>query len=181
MRILYLICILAFLSVSAFSEASHDEHSGEPEIVGSVRFSNQVAQALLLLKTRDADAYLIVTNYVGRIKEGKRSGMWAYETPPTFEITDASAFYSITWCAAGIAHDSFHSKLYHDFQKAHAGKVPDDVWTGPAAEQQCMQHQLAVMQHIGAPKFEIDYAKKQADGHYVKNNETWDDYKKRQW
>jgi len=37
--------------------------------------------------------------------------------------------------------------------------VPDDVWTGTAAEQQCMKHQLAVMEHIGATKGEIDYAK----------------------
>ncbi|MGD0090508.1 MAG: hypothetical protein ABSE73_11365 [Planctomycetota bacterium] len=150
--------------------------------MGSERFRDQVRQALLLLKGKDPDAYTIVTNYIGRIQEGERSGMWAYKTPPTYEMTGTTAFYSLTWCAATIAHDSFHSKLYHDYQKAHDGKVPDAVWTGKEAEQQCMKHQLAVMERIGATKWEIDYAKKQADGHYVKDNESWADYKKeRKW
>ena len=83
--------------------------------------------------------------------------------------------------AATIAHDSFHSKLYHEYQKAHVGWVPNSVWTGTGAEQKCMKHQLTVMERIGATKQEIDYAKTQADGHYVKDNETWHDHKKRKW
>jgi hypothetical protein len=42
-----------------------------------------------------------------------------------------------------------------------------------------MKHQLLVMEQIGASTWEIDYAKTQADGHYVKDNEKWQDYKKR--
>jgi hypothetical protein len=146
-----------------------------------VEFSNQVQRALLLLKTRDADAFAIVTNYVGRIQEGERSGMWAHKTPPTYEMSRTNAFYSLSWCAATIAHDSFHSKLYHDYQKEHGRPVPDPIWTGRAAERQCMKHQLLVMERIGAAKREIDYAKQQADGHYVKDNETWQEYLQRNW
>lgn len=153
----------------------------EPEIVGSLRFSNQVSQALILLKSRDTNAYAIVTNYVGRIQEGARSGMRADQTPPTYEMSDKTANYSITWCAATIAHDSFHSKLYHEYGASHRGSVPDSVWTGREAERQCMKHQLLVMEHIGASKWEMDWAKKQADGHYAKDNETWQDYQDRDW
>jgi len=159
----------------------HCAGTAEPEIVGSLRFSNQIHQALLLLGSRDTSAYAIVTNYVGRIRQSERSGMWAYKTPPTYEISDSTAFYSVTWCAGTIAHDSFHSKLYHDHRKAHDGPVPDIVWTGTAAEKQCMKHQLLVMEHIRASKWEIDYAKQQKDGHYATDNETWQDYKKRKW
>lgn len=173
--------ILALWLAFAFTQACDCARAAEPEILGSVQFSNQVHQALLLLAARDSDAYTIVTNCVGRIQEGKQSGMWAYQTPPTYEMSDATAFYSLTWCAATIAHDSFHAKLYHDYQKTHAGKVPDDVWTGATAEQQCMKHQLAVMNHVGAAKSEIDHAKKMADGHYVKDHETWGDYHDRKW
>ena len=105
--------------------------------------------------------------------------MWAYKTPPTYEIADSTAFYSLTWCAATIAHDSFHSKLYHDHHKTHGGHVPDSVWTGREAEKQCMKHQLLVMEHIGASKWEIDHAKTQQDGHYAKDNETWEEYNKK--
>ncbi|MDB6108447.1 MAG: hypothetical protein JWR69_197 [Pedosphaera sp.] len=190
MKLRRFLCILALLLASVLQACHRECTSSAPgrevsaarlEISGSPRFSNQVHQALLLLKERDVEAYTIVTNYVRRIQPGKHSGMWAYKTPPTYEMTDATAFYSLTWCAATIAHDSFHSKLYHEYQKAHDGPVPDVVWTGTAAEQQCMQHQLAVMQRIGAPQREIDHAKQEADGQYVKDKETWGDYEKRKW
>src|SRR5688572_9506659 len=97
--------------------AGHPADGADPEIVGSLQFSNQVHHALLLLRSRDTNAYGMVTNYIGRIEQGKRSGMWAYKSPPTYEMSDSTAFYSLTWCAATIAHDSFHSKLYHDYLK----------------------------------------------------------------
>jgi len=172
--------LLLALALSQFCDCACARAS-EPEVVGSERFSKQVRQALLLLRTRDADAYAVVTTYIGRIQQAKRSGMWAYRTPPTYEMSDATALHSVTWAAATIAHDSFHSKLYHDYRRAHGGPVPDAVWTGTAAEQQCMEHQLAVMKRIGATRSETDYAVKQMDGHYTKDGETWDEYGKRQW
>jgi hypothetical protein len=152
-----------------------------PEIVGAPQFSNQVRQALLVLQTRDAEAYDIVTKYVGRIKQGERSGMWAYKNPPTYEMATNTALYSVTWCAATIAHDSFHSMLYHECQRTNHGSVPDAVWTGKEAEKQCMKHQLAVMERIGAPAAELEHARKEADGNYVKDKETWQDYRERKW
>ena len=108
--------------------------------------------------------------------------MWAYNTPPTFVMADSTTFYSVSWCAATIAHDSFHSKLYHDYKREHNTPVPDQVWTGTGAEVQCMKHQLAVMEQIGASQWEIDYALKQADGKYVKNGQTWEEYQQeRTW
>lgn len=161
--------------------AGHQAGAAEPEIIGSERYTNQVRQALLLLAARDTNAYAIVTNYVGRIKEGAPSGMWAYLDPPTYEMSDVTAFYSLTWCAGTMAHDSFHSKLYHDYLKTHAGPVPDEVWTGQAAERLCMKHQLAVMRRIGAGAAELDWATREADGSYVSGHETWNDYSKRKW
>jgi len=173
-------CILALLLAASLSACKHLQTSS-PEIVGSLRFSNQVYQAVLLLKARDPDAYAVVTNYVGLIREGPRSGMRADNKPPVYEMTAATAFYSLTWCAATIAHDSFHAKLYREYREAHHGRVPGEVWTGNKAEQQCMTHQLAVMERIGSTRAEIDYAKTQADGHYVKDHETWSDYRSRKW
>ena len=66
------------------------------EVRGSTIFKNQVNDSLKLLKDKAPDAYDIVLNYVGRIEQGKHSGMWAYKNPPTFELNDHSAFYSIT-------------------------------------------------------------------------------------
>jgi hypothetical protein len=166
---------------SANQKAETSLLQSQIEIVGSDRFSNQVHAALLLLKSKAPDAYSIITNYIGRIQQGAHSGMWAYKSPPTYEMADPTTFYSLTWCAATIAHDSFHSKLYHDYQSAHHRPVPDATWTGTDAERQCMKHQLAVMEQIGAPQLEVKHAQNQADGHYVKNNETWRDYTNRVW
>lgn len=151
------------------------------EISGSERYKEQVHRAIVLLQTRDLPAYKIVTDNVGRIQEGQPSGMQAYATPPVYVMSDLTAFSSLTWCAATIAHDSFHSKLYHDYQRTHSGPVPNSVWIGRAAEQECMKHQISVMRRIGASGSEISYAKAQADGHYVTKAESWREYRNRKW
>ncbi|MBI1176815.1 hypothetical protein GC207_05180 [bacterium] len=157
------------------------ETDAQPEVVGTVRFKRQVHRAIALLRQRDEAAYQIVTNNIGRIEEGDRSGMRAYATPPVYVMSDVTAFYSLTWCAATIFHDSIHSKLYHNYQKAHPGPVPDSVWVGRAAERQCMEQQIEAMQLLQASDWEISHAKAQGDGHYVINAESWQEYSNRNW
>jgi len=152
-----------------------------PEVAGSERFKGQVREAMALLQQQDSAAYGVVTNNVGRIQEGGRSGMQADATPPVYVMSETTALHSLTWCAATIAHDSFHSKLYHDYQRAHPGPVPDSIWVGRGAERQCMEYQLEVMHRIGASEWEISYARTQADGHFVTNAESWQEYSKRKW
>jgi hypothetical protein len=135
----------------------HSADIGNIEIEGSVRFAVQTSNALVLLKTKAPDAYRTVTNYVGAIQEAGRSGMMAYGNPPVFEMDDSTAFSSLTWCAGAIAHDSMHSKLYHDYQENQPGFVPPAVWSGPEAEHKCLVHQLQVLQEIGASNYEIQY------------------------
>jgi hypothetical protein len=172
--------VLLYLVVTVFPGCNRGPVS-TPDVAGSERFKDQVHRAIVLLQQQDLVSYEVLTNNVGRIKEGEQSGMHAYSTPPVYEMSDVTAFYSVTWCAATIAHDSFHSKLYHDYQRGHPGPVPDSVWVGRAAEQECMKYQLEVMGRIGASEWEISYAKTQADGHYVTNGESWQEYKNRKW
>ncbi len=179
--LLALLLGLIFLASRLFADSDRAESFDGIQIAGSARYCDQVREALQLLKNRDASDYAIVTTYVKRIEEGPHSGMWAYRDPPTFEMSDVSAFSSVTWCAADIAHDSYHSKLYHDYRNAHGGYVPDDVWKGREAEQKCMKHQLAAMERIKAPQPEMDWARQNADGHYVKDNEDWQDFEKNDW
>ena len=133
----------------------------DPEIIGSLAFSNQVSQAMQLLQARDGDAYAMVRHCIGRIQESESRGTQAYATPPAIGLSDDSTFYSLTWCAAVIAHDSLHSKQYHDDLKTHDNPIPAGVWTGAKAEQQCMAYQLQVMEQIGATRHEMDWEKKQ--------------------
>lgn len=136
-------------------------------IVGTPKFQDQVIAALVLLKTRSPEAYLIVSNYIGAIATARRSGMAAHRSPPTFDLSEQTAFFSLTWCAGAIAHDSFHSKLYHDYLRSHpdSKSVPDDVWTGEAAELKCLAHQMQVAREVDAPMIEIDWLAK-TNHHY---------------
>jgi hypothetical protein len=127
------------------------------EIRGSERFKSTVTNALALLATKAPESYQVVTNYIGVIEESEHSGMNAEATPPVFDLNDNSAFYSVTWCAGDIAHDSFHSKLYHEYQTTHSGSVPDDVWIGHAAEIKCLKFQVTALKEIDAPRNEIVY------------------------
>jgi hypothetical protein len=182
MKTNHLTVSMAVLLWALLGLPSNSALGSDIEIVGSAKFTNQIVKALAILKRKAPDAYGIITNNIKRLQQGEKSGMWAYKTPPTYEIADKTTFYSVTWCSATIAHDSFHSKLYHEYKLTHGTPVPDSIWTGTDAEKQCMKHQLAVMARIGSPDHEIAYAVRESDGHYVDDKESWDKYKKkRNW
>jgi hypothetical protein len=146
----------------------------EIKIKGSEKFQNTVSNALTLLEIKSPATYQVVTNYIGVIEQSEHSGMQVEKTPPVFGLNDRSAFYSVTWCAGVIAHDSFHSKLYRDYQAAHAGQVPDDIWIGHEAEIKCLKFQAMALKEIGAPENEVTYCEKispdYADVPYSKRN-----------
>jgi hypothetical protein len=157
--------------------AVHPARFDKITIRGSPKFKHQVMSALVLLKARMPEAYQMVTNYIGAIAEAKHSGMAAYLNPPTFHLNDTSAFYSRTWCAASIAHDSMHSKLYHEYLREHPEEksVPAGVWMGEAVERRCSEYELKVLQKIGAPDYEVLWCSQT-------NNRYWEvEYDKRNW
>lgn len=178
-RLIYGIVLMLLVIIPTLGKTAPDI-----DIKGSDRFTHQVYQALDILKKKAPWAYSIVSSYVGRIEQGERSGMWAYKKPPTFEMGDRTTFYSVTWCAGAIAHDSFHSKLYHDYLKTHPGRVPDEVWTGVEAEKKCLKHQLDVLKSIQAPKHELSYMYTLDGTHNDVNKDgqyDWRDYNDRNW
>jgi hypothetical protein len=153
------------------------------EIKGSPKFEDQIKKALALIQQKSPEAYDVIQHYVGRIEQGNHSGMHATRTPPTYEMGDKTTFYSLTWCAGTIVHDSFHSKLYHDYLRTNS-VVPYDIWTGQQAELKCNAWQLKAMAKIGSPKNEIDHVERDDGTHYDLNkNGKYDaeDDKLRNW
>jgi hypothetical protein len=145
------------------------------ELRGAMHFAQQVSNALALIKSRSPSGYCVVTGYVARIDQSAHTGMAADKRIPTFQLNDRTAYYSLTWCAGAIAHDSYHSKLYHDWiTQHHSRSVPAAVWTGEAAEKQCLAHQKRVMEELGAPANEMRWQ--------ARTNHYWEvDYNKRNW
>jgi len=177
-RVLASLLALTFIILLViYVTPQHPRRVDSVEISGTTQFQHQIGNSLMLLKTRSPQSYGVVTTYIGRIVQSKHSGMAAYETPPTLQLNDRTAFHSLTWCASSIAHDSIHSKLYIDYlkQNARVGSVPNEVWTGAEVERRCCEHQTRVLQDVGAPLSEISWSART-------NDPYWEvEYSKRDW
>lgn len=131
---------------------------GSVEVAGTMDFITQTCAALSLLEQRDVEASNKVQIYIGKIEQGEHSGMWVLETPPRYEVGDATAFSSLTWYASTIVHDATHAELYTEYHLAHPGEsVPESVYSGVDVERFCNAYQLEVLKRLGAPQNEIDY------------------------
>lgn len=114
-------------------------------IEGSSSFISRTSQALILVIR--APSFATVRSYIGKIAESARSGMRAYADPPTYEVGRATSTSNVFWYASTIAHDSYHSKLYHDAALRHR-RVPASAWTGPAAERACNEFQIRILREL---------------------------------
>ena len=145
------------------------------KVIGSQEFLLQTHAALALLEEKDPPAFNKIQTYVGIIEQGEHSGMWAWETPPRYEVGDAST----------IAHDATHSELYHRYLESHPGEVvPENAYGGVDNERFCNGYQLEVLKRIGAPQSEIEYMATQDGTHCDVDGDgdcDWDDYLNRNW
>jgi hypothetical protein len=129
------------------------------QITGDKNFITKTKAALKLLQEKAPDAYKITVTYIGRIQQHNFSGMAAYETPPTYKVGASTVNASLTWYASTIAHDAYHSKLYHDYVYTYKEAVPNEVWTGMDAEMKCLEIQIQALESMGASASEIEYAR----------------------
>ena len=85
--------------------------------------------------------------------------MWVYAAKPTFYVGRGTwERGGLLWYAGSIAHDSVHSRLYHDEKKRLNGAEPAAlVWTGSQAEKVCMLFQSGVLEELGADKKTLDF------------------------
>lgn len=147
---------------------------------GSNAFISRTTEAVTLLC--NSKSFGGVKKYVGRIKESERSGMRAYDKPPTYEVGESTSTANVIWYASTIAHDTYHSKLYHEAGLRN-GKVPDEAWTGPTAEAVCNEFQKKVLQEL-RPKNPsvVDHYLKYLQGIIDKKTDYYSgDYEKRDW
>jgi hypothetical protein len=131
---------------------------------GTDAFLNQVEEALNRLQEHSASrGYSTVTGYIDRIEEDDTSGMLPDLKVRTMALSPVTAFANnsenlraLQWCASAIAHDAYHSMLYHSGQP----------YTGTEAELQCNAFQMEVCQDLGAPADMIEYVRQQDGRHH---------------
>jgi len=144
-------------------------------IKGDASCSLQTGQALTLLKSRDPSDYRNITRYIRLIEcRDAGSGMYAWEEPPRFAAGRATRDAGILWYAGAIAHDSCHSREYHEYLQSHpSSSVPPEVYTGKTAEEACLQYQYTVLQKIGANEKMLQYVKDSAGTEYWNESNVW--------
>jgi hypothetical protein len=145
------------------------------EIQGAPVFKARTHEALSLLE-RSA-SFAKVAPYIAVIKEADHSGMRAYDARPVYEVGFRTWNYSAPWYAGTIAHDGYHSLLYHAAKGAGTAEPPETAWTGADAERKCLIFQAQVLSEIKADAALIKYVQDQT------RNPTYQDieYSKRNW
>jgi hypothetical protein len=151
----------------------------EIKIIGDKSCLDKTNTALKLLKDKAEIHYDMVIKYVGVIECAEAgSGMYAWENPPRYQVGKSTYNTDSIWYAGTIAHDACHSKQYHDYLLEHSGEttVPENVWTGEAAELQCLDLQSDALQKIGADQATLDHLENS------KKSKYWEvDYEDRWW
>lgn len=132
-------------------------HTGGLEIRGSAAFTVKTKEALTLLE--GSTTFTTISPYIAVIEESTRSGMMAWTEKPVYHVGSATWNRGAAWYAGTIAHDGYHSLLYHKAKKAGKGKVPPEAWTGKKAEQDCLRVQAEVLIEIKADDYFVDYVK----------------------
>ena len=129
----------------------------EIEIRGNPIFKYRTKKAIELIKNETPDTYKMVAEFIAIIRQGKQSGMWAFENPPAFEVGNLTYMASRKWYASTIVHDAYHSKLFHTHRREHNLPVPRDVWTGKEAEMKCMDVQEEFLIAVRAPRRTLEH------------------------
>lgn len=151
------------------------------KVEGDENFLERTKEALEMLA--GLPEFSQIKSFIGLIRQAERSGMRAYDKIPTYEVADPTSSHSTLWYASTIAHDGFHSLLYHQGKEKLKGREPDaDLWTGTQAEKQCLGFQLKVLEQLTTEKYLLDYIREHMkDPKYQGDNRSWEDYLKRNW
>ena len=174
-KLIGIIALIAVIGFSFFACDSSGGNNGTREnilIEGDARFVENTQRALNIIQTGSPASYVMVLRYIGILRQGQSSGMWAWLDPPVFVVGPGTSNATSTWYASAIVHDAIHSKQYHDHLAVH-GHVPDEVWTGLAAEMEALDIQIKFLIKIGAPQSEIDYAKSLFNAEWWDGPVTW--------
>jgi len=144
---------------------------GSIEIIGKSDYIGQVVSSLALLSNKAPEEFGLVLRYIGRIREWFQSGITVYEIPPVFFMSRKVAFSSLTWGAGCIAHEAWHSKLYHEYKASHPTEVvPGHIYHGQDIEMECNKIQISALRKMKAPESEIAWVGSLDGSHW---NQGW--------
>jgi hypothetical protein len=130
------------------------------EIRGSLEFLIRMVESLKLLQP--LSEYEEVRRYIFRIYQGFEHSMRVDCNPPTMHIGKDRG--CAKWYASVIAHEAYHSLLYHQELERNGGWVEPALLAhaGTEAEKLCFQFQARVLRKLDASKKQIEHIEKNA-------------------
>ncbi len=152
-------------------------------IVGDSMYVEHIKKCLDLLATKSTQDYEFVIRYIGEVVKSRSSGIDVRSNPPSFKLSEKSAYYSLTWCSSILVHDAFHS-----FKHQERIKLGQDYLRNSeqvfAEEREANARQINTLLAIDAPQWEINHMKKQDGRHGDVNKDgkyDWEDQQLRNW
>lgn len=142
-------------------------------IDGSPEFIEKTKNALKLLSDT---SFPSIKYYLGRITQAEYSGMRAWEKIPTFQVGETTWKSPTEWYASTIAHDAYHSFLYHDYDERYEKiSVTPQAWKGAKMEKKCLEFQHKILKELNANEEDIRYVEE------LIKNPTYQDIPNRDW
>lgn len=148
----------------------------ELQIIGDTNCREKTKSAIERLRTGSPKHFTLIQNYIGVIEcVDAGSGMYAWEDPPRYQVGKLTWDADTLWYAGTIAHDMCHSQEYHEYLDAHpSSTVPQDAFSGRAAEQRCLNVQVDALRNMGARRETIEYVQGTIDTKYWEiKDRTW--------
>lgn len=143
------------------------------EIQGIDDFINHSEEAIILLVWK-SESFRSIKSYLGRIQQGERSTIRVNKDVPTFIVNERTWRHSRIWYAGAIAHDTYHSYLYHTNKVKNNGNEPlPDSWGGSEAENCCLDFQLQVLMELDAPESILNYIRRLKKDPNYRGNPYW--------
>lgn len=135
------------------------------KVIGDDKFIEKTKKALLLLNA--SKTFNQIKQFIGIIKQSARSGMVYWNNPPMYQVGKLTYESDPLWYASTIAHDTYHSALFHQSENPK----------GKDAEIKCLTIQRKVLEEMNAK----DYLIKHIDS--IITNPTYQDidYENRYW
>jgi len=145
------------------------------KIEGCDYFKVNTLKALHLIKNKLPEEYNAVLNYINKIKQGNNSQWFENNLINKIFSFGELTYSSLIECyASSIVHDSYHSKLYHDYCKTYGTtNVPYNVYGGENGEYACLEYQISFLEKINAEKSLIDQAKSSRMTHWWETDINW--------
>lgn len=131
---------------------------GSIAIYGPPAFRERVAAALRLMAAGAPEALSMCERFVDTVVMSRHSGVTSHRRPAIVLLGRWVTTVSPSYLASALAHEAFHCSQYWSHRdRQPKTTVPIAIYSGAAAEQRCLDFQVAVLTQLGGSEAELSH------------------------